>query len=56
MLSAHLCLRSFIKDVDLAEIAKKISGIIMWIKQKIAIFVGSRISKFLRSAQRCDDF
>ena len=27
-----------------------------WVKQKIEIFLGSRISKFLRPAQRYDDF
>ena len=27
-----------------------------WVKQKIEIFIGSRISKFLRPAQRYDDF
>ena len=28
----------------------------IWVKQKIEIFIGSRISKFLRLAQRYDDF
>ena len=27
-----------------------------WVKEKIEIFIGSRISKFLRPAQRYDDF
>ena len=26
-----------------------------WVKEKIEIFIGSRISKFLRPAQRYDD-
>ena len=38
----------------LAEIAKKLGHI--WVKQKIEFFIGSRISKFLRPAQRYDDF
>ena len=36
------------------QIAKKIGQ--KWVKQKMEIFVGSRISKFLRPAQRYDDF
>ena len=28
----------------------------IWVKQKIEFFIGSRISKFLRPAQRYDDF
>ena len=40
--------------LDLAEIAKNLRY--MWVKQKIEIFVGSRISKFLHPAQRYDDF
>ena len=38
----------------LAKIAKKIGQ--KWVKQKIEIFLGSRISKFLRPAQRYDHF
>ena len=35
-----------------AEIAQKLGHI--WVKQKIEFFIGSRISKFLRMAQRYD--
>ena len=38
----------------LTEIAEKFGQ--KWVKQKIEIFLGSRISKFLRPAQRYDDF
>ena len=38
----------------LTEIAEKFEQ--KWVKQKIEIFLGSRISKFLRPAQRYDDF
>jgi hypothetical protein len=38
----------------LAKIAEKFGQ--KWVKQKIEIFLGSRISKFLRPAQRYDDF
>ena len=35
---------------------KKVSKLYYFLIQKIEIFLGSRISKFLRPAQRYDDF
>ena len=41
-------------DVKIRYYKKKVMQI--WVIQKIEIFIGSRISKFLRPAQRYDDF
>ena len=43
-------------DVEGRYFMKKVSKLYYFLIQKIEIFLGSRISKFLRPAQRYDDF